>query len=127
MPTSRRPKRNRKTQPSRDAGRRRLRELERQVARLEEARRLDQAQFERRLAAARRAADRKLAMMMQEIATLRHHEARAQALERLLGEREATHVAARLALGTASAEAASGAPATSLAAVPPVDPIGRSL
>jgi len=42
----------------------------------------------RELAAARRAADRRLAALMREMAALRHHEARAQALTRLLAERD---------------------------------------
>jgi len=43
----------------------------------------------KRLANAKRRADRKLAAMMNEIAQLRHHEARAAALQRLVAEREA--------------------------------------
>jgi len=38
--------------------------------------------------AAQRSADRRLAAVVQEIATLRHHEARAEALTRLLAERD---------------------------------------
>jgi hypothetical protein len=38
--------------------------------------------------AAQREADRRFAAVVQEIATLRHHEARAEALTRLLGERD---------------------------------------
>jgi hypothetical protein len=43
----------------------------------------------RRIAALQRASDRRLAAMMAEIAALRHHEARAGALERLVAERDA--------------------------------------
>jgi hypothetical protein len=43
----------------------------------------------RRLEAVGRAANRKLAAMVAEIASLRHHEARVAALERLLAERDA--------------------------------------
>ena len=43
----------------------------------------------RQLATVRRAADRQLAAMMKEIALLRHHQARVDALERLLSERSA--------------------------------------
>lgn len=43
----------------------------------------------RQLLAVRRAADRRLALMVREIATLRHHEARAEVLARLLAERDA--------------------------------------
>ena len=53
----------------------------------------------RKLAAARRAADRRLAALMREMAALRHHEARAQALTRLLAERDTAleHQARRIA------------------------------
>lgn len=43
----------------------------------------------RELAAASRAADRRVAALMNEITALRHHEARAEALTRLLSERDA--------------------------------------
>jgi hypothetical protein len=49
----------------------------------------ERARHARQLAALRRAADRRLAQMVQDIAALRHHEARAEALGRLLAEREA--------------------------------------
>ena len=61
------------------------------------ARRLQQLVLEREaergraalaLDAAQREADRRLAEVVQEIATLRHHEARAEALTRLLEERD---------------------------------------
>jgi hypothetical protein len=61
------------------------------------ARRLQQIVLEREaergraalaLDAAQREADRRLAEVVQEIATLRHHEARAEALTRLLEERD---------------------------------------
>jgi hypothetical protein len=42
----------------------------------------------RELAAASRAADRRVAALMNEITALRHHEARAEALTRLLAERD---------------------------------------
>jgi hypothetical protein len=67
-----------------------VRALERQVTRLAAARAADSLRHARQIAAVRRAADRRLAAMVQEIATLRHHEARAEALARLLGERDAT-------------------------------------
>src|SRR5262249_47419499 len=54
----------------------------------------------RQLASVRRAADRRLAAMMQEIALLRHHQARVDALERLLAERTAA--------GSPASEGASG-------------------
>jgi len=66
-----------------------VRRLERQLARL--ARQLDdeRRRHARAVAAVRRAADRRLASMMREIAALRHHEARADALARLLATRDA--------------------------------------
>jgi hypothetical protein len=42
----------------------------------------------RELTAARRAADRRMAALLRELTALRHHEARAQALARLLAERD---------------------------------------
>jgi hypothetical protein len=44
--------------------------------------------YVRELAAASRAADRRVAALMNEITALRHHEARAEALTRLLAERD---------------------------------------
>jgi hypothetical protein len=61
--------------------------LQRRVRRLERELAATRADAERRLEHVRRAANRRLAQMMQEIATLRHHEARAEALERLLAGR----------------------------------------
>jgi len=63
--------------------------LERRVRRLEATLAEERAQVTRRVNAVRTAADRKVAAMMRELAALRHHEARAQALERLLSERTA--------------------------------------
>ena len=53
----------------------------------------------RELAAAQRAADQRLAALMRELTALRHHEARAQALTRLLAERDIAlaHQARRIA------------------------------
>jgi hypothetical protein len=64
-----------------------IRSLERRVKRLERELAEAHAKHERRVELVRRAANRRLAAMMQEIATLRHHEARAEALERLLAAR----------------------------------------
>jgi hypothetical protein len=61
--------------------------LERQVRRLQKALEAERERHEKQLDGVRRAANRRLAVMMQEIATLRHHEARAGALERLLASR----------------------------------------
>ena len=66
-----------------------MRALERRLNRLTAAREADRRRHSRALEAARRALDRRLAVMMSEIASPRHHEARAAALERLLTEREA--------------------------------------
>ena len=64
-----------------------VRALERRVKRLERQLAGAAAEHERKLELVRRAANRRLAAMMKEIATLRHHEARADALERLLASR----------------------------------------
>ena len=66
-----------------------VRALERRIARLEADAAEAVAHHERQLAAVRRAADRRLTGMVREIAALRHHEARAAGLERLLAERDA--------------------------------------
>lgn len=59
-----------------------MKRLERELAAVREV-------HARRLDLVRRAANRRVAAMMREIATLRHHEARADALERLLATRSA--------------------------------------
>ena len=64
--------------------------LQRELKRLSAALDAEREGHARRLAAAKRAADRRLAGMVREIALLRHHQARAEALERLLAERDAT-------------------------------------
>jgi len=64
-----------------------VRALERRVKRLERELAEAQTAHERRLELVRRAANRRLAAMMKEIATLRHHEARAEMLERRLAAR----------------------------------------
>jgi hypothetical protein len=64
-----------------------IRVLERRVKRLEHELAAARAMQERRVELIRRAANRRLAAMMKELATLRHHEARAEALERLLASR----------------------------------------
>jgi hypothetical protein len=78
--TGRRPKSNPTDGLSVAALQRRVKRLERELA-------AAQANQERRVELVRRAANRRLAAMMKEIATLRHHEARADALERLLASR----------------------------------------
>ena len=77
------------TRPQRGAGRS-LRTLERRVRELDAALETERQRHTRQAAALRRAADRRVASMVQEIAGLRHHEARAEALTRLLAERDAT-------------------------------------
>jgi hypothetical protein len=69
------------------------RTVDRRLARLTAAWDAERARHARQLAAVRRGADRRLAAMMAEIASLRHHEARAEALARLLAERDERIVA----------------------------------
>jgi len=63
--------------------------LERQAARFSAALETERRRHARQLESARRAADRRLAAMLKEIAALRHHEARAEELARRLAECEA--------------------------------------
>jgi len=63
--------------------------LRREIARLTKSLHAERAAAARRIAALQRAGDRRLAAMVAEIAGLRHHEARASALERLVAERDA--------------------------------------
>jgi len=65
-----------------------LRALQRQIGLLTKERDAERARHARQLAALRRASDRRLAALVGEIATLRHHEARADALTRMIGERD---------------------------------------
>ena len=83
-PTSRRAKTNGGESPAAS-----MRTLERRVKRLERQLVGAATEHERKLELVRRAANRRLAAMMKEIAALRHHEARAQALERMLASRPA--------------------------------------
>lgn len=64
------------------------RALERRLVKLEGQIKSERARHQRELAALRRSGDRQTAALMREIALLRHHEARAEALARLLAERE---------------------------------------
>ena len=66
-----------------------MQQLERKVARLLSERQAERAKHARQLVALRRGTDRRLTLMLREITALRHHEARAQALERMLKERAA--------------------------------------
>jgi len=65
------------------------RSLEREVSRLEAALEAERRRHARQLETVRREADRRLTTVMQEIAALRHHEARAEELARRLAECEA--------------------------------------
>ena len=67
-----------------------LASLTRRLARVVAARELERKRHARQVAALRRARDRQIASLVQEIATLRHHEARVTALTRLVAERDAT-------------------------------------
>jgi predicted Holliday junction resolvase-like endonuclease len=92
MPTKRRTT-SRETKPSPLASAAAaVRTLERRVRRLERELAAAGERHERRVELVRRAANRRLAVMMQEIAALRHHEARAEALERLLATHESSAV-----------------------------------
>jgi hypothetical protein len=83
---TRRPKRVR---PKRKPARPTVPQLERKIARLLAERETERARHARQISAVRRGADRRLTVMLREITSLRHHEARAQALERMLAERDA--------------------------------------
>jgi hypothetical protein len=58
------------------------------VAKLQEQLKAERAKHTRQVAAVKRAADRQTAALVREIALLRHHEARAETLARLVAERE---------------------------------------
>src|SRR4029453_6428203 len=62
--------------------------LERRLAKLQEQLKTERARHNRQVAAVKRAADRQTTALVREIALLRHHEARAETLARLLGERD---------------------------------------
>ena len=106
---------------SKSASSQTIRGLERRIAQLLAERDAERGRQGRRLAALRRACDRRLAALVSEIASLRHHQARTEALERLVAERDATllRYAARLRELESAAGAASRAEA--------VDGVNRSL
>jgi len=62
--------------------------LERRLARLQEQLKAERARHNRQVAAVKRAADRQTAALVREIALLRHHEARAETMARLVAERD---------------------------------------
>src|SRR5262245_21212499 len=82
-------RRSRRPSPKPKAARPTLAQLERRIARLLAERQAERARHARQIASVRRGADRRLTVMLREITELRHHEARAHALERLLEKREA--------------------------------------
>jgi len=84
MPATRRPETMTKPELLRE-----LRRVQRRLRRIEGELETERSAQKRTVAAVRRGADRRLAAMMREIAILRHHEARAAQLERLLAERSA--------------------------------------
>ena len=83
-------RRQKPARPTPRAGASAARTLERRVARLIADRKAVQARHERQVATLRRGHDRRIAALVQELARLRHHEARAETLARLVAEREAT-------------------------------------
>jgi hypothetical protein len=89
MPAAKPPRRGKRPQTKRRRAAPSVRTLERRLTRLAAERAAEAGRHLRRVAALRRAFDRRLATLVQEIARLRHHEARTEALERLLAEREA--------------------------------------
>jgi hypothetical protein len=66
-----------------------VRGLERRLAEVTAELARARQRHERQLAALRRSHDRRLAAMVRDIAGLRHHEARAEALARVVAERDA--------------------------------------
>jgi len=64
--------------------------LARRLARVLAERDAERRRHERQLVSLRQARDRELAAVVQDLAALRHHEARAAALTRLVAERDAT-------------------------------------
>ncbi len=63
--------------------------LRRRLARTLAEQAAERTAHARRVAALRRAQDRRIAALVQDIASLRHHEARVEALTRLVAERDA--------------------------------------
>src|ERR1044071_8240168 len=80
---------SKRTRPAPKKARPTVKQLERKIARLENERATERAKHARQLLALRRGRDRRLTTMLREITTLRHHEALALALERMLKERDA--------------------------------------
>lgn len=83
------PKPKRTARPPVEDLERAVRTLERRLKHLAAEHEAVLEKHERQLVNVKRGADRRVASMMREIATLRHFEARATAMERLLAERDA--------------------------------------
>ena len=100
-PTTKKPRQRpvpppkRQARPQIDDLERAVRSLERRLKQLTAAQEALNEKHERQLANAKRAADRRVTAMMREITTLRHFEARAEAMERLLTERDVLIAALR--------------------------------
>jgi hypothetical protein len=90
MPTGKSPRGSRRARARTPAAVPSAATLARRLARLEAERAAEIERHARQLAALRRVHDRRLATMMQEIARLRHHEARTEGLLRLVAERDTT-------------------------------------
>lgn len=88
----------RQAKPQIDDLERAIRSLERRLKQALNAKEALVQKHERQLANTRRAADRRVTSMMREVASLRHFEARAEAMERLLTERDGTIAALRAEL-----------------------------
>ena len=82
-----------------------VRALERRLAKALAALAALRAAQERKIAAVQRAADRRLAAMVRELVALRHHEAGAAGVERMVKERDATRTVERRDDGEASGTA----------------------
>jgi Skp family chaperone for outer membrane proteins len=89
MPTRRRSRSSVPRPAPRAAATPSVRTLERRLREATAQLESERQRHARQLEAVRRAADRKLAEMVREIVALRHHEARAEMLARLLAERDA--------------------------------------
>ena len=95
------PAAKRQTRPQVDDLERAIRSLERRLKQSAAELEARRTKHDRQLANAKRAADRRVTAMMREITTLRHFEARAEAMERLLTERDQIIATLRAELATA--------------------------
>ena len=90
MPAKRPDRRKPARAPAKRAKRPTVQTLARRLARQATEQAAERDRQTRRLATLRRAHDRRVAALVQEIASLRHHEARTAALTRLVAERDRT-------------------------------------